>query len=309
MTFNVRLKEEITKIPINLIEKRTELSSFLRYNSKLEKNNIIITLENAAIARRIYQNIKEIFGINIKITIRYQKRFRVKQIYILEIFDKIDFILESLNIISQGTKIEPSFKYLESNEEKISYLRGAYLACGTISDPAISGYHFEIVFTYKKDALFIIELLNSLHIKAKWLKRNNKYMVYIKSAEVISDIIRIFKAVNTLFYFEDIRIYRDHKNMVNRLNNCDIANQEKTINTGLKQIKDIDFILEENYLDLFDEKSKKVIIYRKKYPDYSYQQLADLISEKENFKISKSGVNHAFIKLKKFMEKIKKSNK
>ena len=245
----------------------------------------------------------------VKITIRYQKRFRVKQIYILEIFDKIDFILESLNIISQGTKIEPSFKYLESNEEKISYLRGAYLACGTISDPAISGYHFEIVFTYKKDALFIIELLNSLHIKAKWLKRNNKYMVYIKSAEVISDIIRIFKAVNTLFYFEDIRIYRDHKNMVNRLNNCDIANQEKTINTGLKQIKDIDFILEENYLDLFDEKSKKVIIYRKKYPDYSYQQLADLISEKENFKISKSGVNHAFIKLKKFMEKIKKSNK
>ena len=64
MTFNVRLKEEITKIPINLIEKRTELSSFLRYNSKLEKNNIIITLENAAIARRIYQNIKEIFGKN-----------------------------------------------------------------------------------------------------------------------------------------------------------------------------------------------------------------------------------------------------
>ena len=298
MTFNVKLKEEMTKAPLNTIEKRIELASFFRYNAKIDKKRMVITLENAAIARHIYKNVKEIFGI--KITIRYQRRFRIKQIYILEIFEKIDFILEALNIKS------PNISYLETNEEKIAYFRGTFLACGTVSDPAISGYHLELVFALKKEALFIIQLLKELNITAKWLKRNKHYMVYLKSAEVISDVIRMFKAPNSLFYFEDIRIYRDHKNMVNRLNNCDIANQEKTINTAQKQLKDIKYIYDNDFINLFDDKTQIILKYRKNNPDLSYQQLADLITKNENFSISKSGVNHAFIKLKKFMEKLTK---
>ncbi|MBR1413759.1 MAG: DNA-binding protein WhiA [Bacilli bacterium] len=306
MTFNVRVKEEITKLPINTIEKRMELSSFLRYNSKQEKNHITITLENASIARRIYKNVKEIFGINIKITVRYQKRFRVKQIYILEFFDKVDYILESLNIISNGKKKDPSEFEMEAREEKIAYFKGAFLAVGSVSDPAISGYHMEMIFSLKKDALFIIKLLDELGFKAKYIKRSNKYMVYIKSAEVISDIIRLFKATNSLFYYEDIRIYRDHKNMVNRLNNCDIANQEKTINTAMKQLKDIEYIYENDLINLFDDKTQKVIEYRKKNPDMSYQDLADVITDNESFSISKSGVNHAFIRVRKLLDNVKK---
>jgi len=135
--------------------------------------------------------------------------------------------------------------------------------------------------------------------------RNNKQMVYIKSSEDISDIIKMFKATNSLFYFEDIRIYRDHKNMVNRLNNCEIANQEKTLNTGLKQVEDITYLKVNDIFMLLDEKTQIVANFREKYPESSYQELADIISLETDYKIGKSGINHHFIKIKKLVNQHK----
>lgn len=136
-------------------------------------------------------------------------------------------------------------------------------------------------------------------------------MVYIKNAEVISDILRMFGAINSYFYFEDIRIYRDHKNMVNRLNNCEIANQEKTIATGLKQLEDINYLKDNDLYSLLDETTKIVVDYREKYPESSLKELAEIISLETDYRIGKSGVNHHFIKIrnlvKKHLDKIKES--
>lgn len=306
MTFATRLKEEITEYDSNQIEKRAELSAILRYDAKITKEKIMITCENAKIARRIYTYLKEIFGINIKIIIRNQKRLRIKQIYILEIKEKINYILESLYIYNDGKKIKANEEYLEANEEKIAYLKGTFLTTGSLNDPSKSGYHLEFVFTTKIDADFIKKLLKSLQFDSKILKRNNRYMVYMKSAEEISDMIKMFHAINSLFYFEDIRIYRDHKNMVNRLNNCEIANQEKSTTTGMKQVEDIEFLKEKDLFDLFDEHTKIVLEYRYKYPESSYAELAEIISLETDYKIGKSGINHHFIKMKKLIENYKK---
>ena len=166
-----------------------------------------------------------------------------------------------------------------------------------------------IVTDMNREAIYITKLLKDLGINAKHIKRNSKYMVYIKNAETISDIIRMFKATNSYFYFEDIRIYRDHKNMVNRLNNCEIANQEKTINTGLKQIADIEYLKSNDLLSLFDDTTKIVIEYREKYPEVSLKELADIISMETDYTIGKSGVNHHFIKIKNLVKKHKEKNK
>ncbi len=306
MTFSTRLKEEITEYNSNLMEKRAELSAILRYDAKLEKEKITITSENAKIARRIYTYLKEVFGIHIKIIVRNQKRFRIKQIYILEIKEKVSYILESLYIYENGKKIKANENYFEADEEKIAYLRGTLLTTGSINDPSTSGYHLEFVFLTKTDADFIKKMLKSIKMDAKVIKRGNRYMTYIKSAEVISDMIKMFNAVNSLFYFEDIRIYRDHKNMVNRLNNCEIANQEKTTKTGMQQIESIEYIMQNNLMDLLDEHTKIVLEYRYKYPESSYSELADIISLETDYKIGKSGINHHFIKMKKLIEQTKK---
>lgn len=296
MTFSAKLKEEIASIPVNIMEARIELYALLRFDGKFDNNKITITLENASIARRIYKHVKEIFNINIKVIVRNQKRFRVKQIYILELNEKVNFIKESLEIKSD---------YIETKEDMISFLRGAFLATGSITDPSTSGYHLEFVFHKISDAKLVDKLLKSFNFDSKILKRSNRHMVYIKSAEEISDVIKLLGAINSLFYFEDIRIYRDHKNMVNRLNNCEIANQEKSLTTGMKQVEYINYLKNNDLMSLLDENSKIVCEYRLKYPESSYTELAEIISLETDYKIGKSGINHNFIKIKNLVNKHK----
>lgn len=308
MTFTTRLKEEITKNEITTIESLVELSAFIRFAGQIKKNKITLIMENASVARRIYKDLKTNFGINIKITIRNQKRFRVKQIYILEVTEKVDFILETLSIVKDNKKILPEEYFLSSEEEIVSFLRGAFLSCGSINDPSKAGYHLEFTSSTKKEGQFMTNLLKKFNITAKVLKRNNHYMTYIKSAEMISDLIRLFGATNCFFYFEDIRIYRDHKNMVNRLNNCEIANQEKILKTGMKQLEDIFYLKEHDLIGLLDENVQEAIKYREAYPETSLQELADIISTETGRQIGKSGINHYFIKVKKLVEKHKEKN-
>lgn len=296
MTFSTKLKEEICREEINSLERRSELSSIIRYDAHIN-GKITITFENGCVARRVFKDIKSIFNITPHIIVRNQKRLRAKQIYILEIKQHIDTILKRLNIDKN-----PSRSDFDTPEEMTAFVRGAFLVTGSISDPSTSGYHLEFVLNTLEDANFLNSLLLEMKFDSKVLERNNKYMIYLKSAEEISDMIRMFRASNALFYFEDIRIYRDHKNMVNRLNNCEIANQEKTTMTGMKQLEDIAYLKEHDLIDLLDDKTKQIINYRLKYPESSYQELAEIISLETNYRIGKSGINHHFIKMKKLIE-------
>ncbi len=297
MTFTTQIKDEVTKLDLNYLESFNELAAIVRYDGVLLNNKITITSENASVARRIYKSLKEIFKVSAKIIIRNQKRFRIKTLYILEINEKLDIIKESLFLT------ENYLLKLESDEEKLAFFRGVFLACGSISSPKSSGYHFELVFKNALEAEYMLKLLKSFNLTPKKIKRNNTFMIYIKQAEEISDILKMFKATNCLFEFEDVRIYRDHKNMVNRLNNCEIANQEKSYSAAMKQLELIKYIKENNLIDLLDEKSQLIVTYREKYPDVSFQELADIISLETDYKIGKSGINHHFIKLKSLVEK------
>lgn len=297
MTFSTKIKDEVTKVDLNRIEMYNELAALIRYDGIIKKDNILITVENASVARRIYKSLKELFMIDVKIIIRIQKRFRVKTIYMLLITEKLELIKKSLYLN------EDFLKYLETDEEKSSFLRGAFLACGSINNPSTSGYHFELVFKKSKEATSMLKLLKYYLLSPKKIVRGNSYMVYLKQAEEISDILKIIRATNSLFEFEDVRIYRDHKNMVNRLNNCEIANQEKSYSAAVKQLEEIKYLKENDLLDLLDEKTKIIIKYREKYPDVSFSELADIITMETDYKIGKSGINHHFIKIKNLIEK------
>ncbi len=300
MTFTTMLKEEISKNDFNIVEARYELIAFLNCVGKFNRDELVITLENASIARRIYKEIKAIYNVSPKVTIRLQKRFKVKQIYILSIKERLDYIKDSL-VLGVKTDLET----LVTDEEKTAFIEGAFLAVGNVSNPSTSGYHLEFIFTKERLAKQVLKLLEYFNMHAKIIKRGYKNVVYIKASENISDLIKLFKATNSLFYFEDVRIYRDHKNMVNRLNNCEIANQEKTFKAGQKQLADITYLKEANLFSLLDEKTQIVAEARCKYPELSYQELADIITVEMGYKIGKSGVNHHFIKISDLVKKHK----
>ena len=304
MTYTTRIKDEIAHLDSNVVEAIAELSAFIRFDSDIKDNEIILTIENASVARRIYTLMKKCFQIRPRMTVRIQNRLRVKQIYILT-YNNASEVLEKLNIVESNATVMPDAYMLATDEEKIAFLRGLFLATGSVSNPQTSGYHMEMSVTTKEEANLIVHLLKQFNIVSKILKRKTRYMIYVKQAEMISDTLKMFGAINSMFFFEDIRIYRDHKNMVNRLNNCEIANQEKTTITGLKQLEDIEYLKKHDLLGLLDERIQDVIEYRIKYPETSYQELAEIVSVESGKTISKSGINHYFRKIKELVNRHK----
>ena len=128
-------------------------------------------------------------------------------------------------------------------------------------------------------------------------------MVYLKESEKISDFIKLLNAYNSLFYYEDIRIYRDHVNMTNRLNNCEQANTDKIVFSSNEQLENIEKLKSMYDFDLLDDKIKEICIYKEKYRESSMQELASIISLETGTKITKSGINHRFRKIKEMITK------
>ena len=298
MTFTTRIKDEITKDINNINESRIELLSYLKYASVITSNRISILIENASVARYIFKLLKINYNININLTIRTQKRFKVQKIFILSITEKIDLIKEEIEEITKNI-------LNNSNEEIAAFLKGVFLSCASINDPSKSKYHLEYLVDEEIDAKLINNLLIKLKFNSKIIRRDKGYMVYIKASEEISDFIKMLGAINSLFYYEDIRIYRDHKNMVNRLNNCEQANMEKSMKTCNEQLENIKYLKDNDLIDLLDDKIKMVINYREKYPETTMSELANIISIETETSITKSGINHYFRKIKDLVNKDK----
>ena len=308
MSFTSTVKDEVTRIETSKLENISELSAIVRVAASLN-DSINIIVENNAVARRTFKLVKSIYGISPSVTVR-NKKLGKGFTYILNVQNSNKEILEDLSILDNNKYLSTPKEYLISDEEQLrAYLRGVFLVSGSVNDPKTSRYHLEFVLDTKEYSEFISNLLNSYELNSKVIKREKNYTVYIKEAEKISDFLRIIKAFSAVMYFEDIRIYRDHKNMTNRLNNCEQANTDKIFMTANKQIKDIERLYELDVVDMLDEKLKEVIEYRMKYKESSLGELADIISLETSTEISKSGLNHRFRKIREILEKIENKNK
>ena len=304
MSFTSTVKDEITRLEGNKPESIAELSCIVRNNAYID-NEIIITVENNAVARRIFKLIKNIYDVTPNITVRRRYNFHQNLSYILKIKTKKDIILEDLSIIGNNKYLNIPKEYLINDEECLrAYLRGLFIATGSINDPKTSRYHLEFIVDNKEYAEYISHLLNKFNLNSKIIKREKNYMVYIKEAEKISDFLRVINAYQAVLYFEDIRIYRDHKNMTNRLNNCEQANIDKIFLTASKQLKDIETLKEYDMIDTLDDKLKEVITYRENYPESSLQELSEIMSKELGYTITKSGLNHRFRKIKAIIGRI-----
>lgn len=306
MSFSTNIKNEISNIMYPKAESMSELSAILNIGANINKKSFSILTENPSVARRIYKLIKDIYHINIIMDKETLSRNRKNYLIEIKVNEKVNFILKDLSLLNNNNsrKYVPKEYLVNEIEEKQAYLRGVFLICGSINDPKTSRYHMEFMIEHKSTAYFVNKLLNELNYKSKILKRDKNYMVYVKESEKISDFIKLLNAYTSLFYYEDIRIYRDHKNMTNRLNNCEQANIDKVIATSAIQLKNIDALLEKIDFELLDDKTKEIITYKKKYPESSMEELASIISSETGHKISKSGVNHRFRKIKEMLNKL-----
>ena len=305
MSFSMIIKDEVSKVEENRTEKLAELSAILR-NSSIINKNLQITVENNSVARRIFSLFKDIYDIIPVITIRRRSGLNNNLIYILTVNNNYKEILRDLSIIdSNNYLLQVPHNYIIADDDDIrAYLRGVFMTSGSVNDPKTSRYHLEIVVDSVEYATFINNILNNFNLNSKIIRREKNYMIYIKEAEKISDFLRIIKAYSGVMYFEDIRIYRDHKNMTNRLNNCEQANMDKIFLTANKQLKDVKIIEDNGLMEMLDSKLREAVSYRTKYPESSLAELADIMSKELGYSISKSGLNHRFRKLRNLAEQI-----
>lgn len=301
MTFTANVKNELCTLETRPIEILSELSAIIR-NSYKDQTIIKIITENILVAERIYRLINLEYNISPQIIVRKGYNYNKNYLYILEI-KEVDMICRDLNIE------EVPKEYLVADEEQIkAYLRGLFLIKGSVNDPQKSRYHLELSVDKEDYARFVLKILSQYNINAKVIARDNNYMIYLKEAEKISDFLKLIGASKAVLYFEDIRIYRDHANMVNRLNNCEQANIDKIINTSYEQIKAIEKIEKNVGLDILNEGEKVVALYRKKYSEVSLVELSEIITLETGHKITKSGVYHRLNKIKEIADKIGNNN-
>ncbi len=189
---------------------------------------------------------------------------------------------------------------LRQNCCRRAFIRGAFLAAGSVSDPEKS-YHFEIVCASEEKADQLCRLLEEYQIDAKIVMRKNHYVVYVKEGSQISDILGLMGAHVSLMQLENVRIVKEMRNSVNRKVNCETANLNKTVSAAVRQVEDIRYLEAEMGLHKLTEGLEEIARLRLEHPDASLKELGGMLTPS----VGKSGVNHRLRKLSLIAEQLR----
>lgn len=308
MSFASETKKELTNLEVKDCCTKAELSALIRMNGSLSFSNrkliVDIQTENAAIARRIYILIKRNYNVQVELLVRKKMRLKKNNVYIVRLSEKASEMLDDLKILSEGFVFTHNISenLIKKKCCKRSYLRGAFLAGGSVNNPETSSYHLEISSLYKEHNDSLCELMNTFGLNSKTLERKKGFITYLKEAEKITDFLSIVGAHSALLKFEDIRIVRDMRNSVNRLVNCETANLNKTIGAALRQVENIRYIQDSVGLHILPDKLREIAELRVTHQDVTLKELGEMVS---GGSISKSGINHRLRKIDEIAEKLR----
>lgn len=307
MSFASEMKNELTRIEVDEENAKAELSALIRMNGALSLSNqqfvINVQTENATTARRIYSLIKKVFNVEVELLVRKKMKLKKNNIYICRIKVRAREILDELGILKSGVFThEIDEALIHDDEMRRSYLRGAFLAGGSVNNPETSSYHLEIFSLYEDHSEGITQLMNKYDLNAKHLERKKGSIAYLKEAEKISDFLSLIGGYQALLKFEDVRIVRDMRNSVNRLVNCETANLNKTVSASMKHVESIRLIDQEIGLDNLPERLREIARLRIEHQEVSLKELGEMMTSGN---ISKSGVNHRLRKLNEMADKLR----
>ncbi|MEK4562469.1 DNA-binding protein WhiA [Staphylococcus sp. FSL K6-3157] len=307
MSFASEMKNELTRIEVDEENAKAELSALIRMNGALSLSNqqfvINVQTENATTARRIYSLIKKVFNVEVELLVRKKMKLKKNNIYICRIKVRAREILDELGILKSGVFThEIDEALIHDDEMRRSYLRGAFLAGGSVNNPETSSYHLEIFSLYEDHSEGITQLMNKYELNAKHLERKKGSIAYLKEAEKISDFLSLIGGYQALLKFEDVRIVRDMRNSVNRLVNCETANLNKTVSAAMKHVESIRLIDQEIGLDNLPERLREIAKLRVDHQEVSLKELGEMMTSGN---ISKSGVNHRLRKLNEMADKLR----
>lgn len=311
MSFTTEVKAQIAANELHECCMKAELSAVLQLCSTMnftsDGMHITVKTENANTAKRVFKFLKELYQVETQLSIIKKMKLKKNNIYVIRVVNKAMEILTDLEIMSKrGLQSHPSSKMVRKECCARAYLAGAFLASGSVNSPSKSNYHLEISTTDLELAVFIQKLMNRFNLFAKHIKRRHQEVVYLKVSDKISDFLRCVGASEAVFTFEDSRIQRDFMNSLTRLDNCELANEMKSISAGKRQLEDIGWIENFQGLESLPEKLQRVVYARKELPEASLVELCEFCAKEYDETISKSGMKHRLAKIKELAQQYRK---
>lgn len=303
MSFSKNVKDELSKqISLPRHCQLAEIAAIIYYNGMIIKDysgnyQIKVQTENEAVARKYFTLLIKAFNIYTDIG-EHSRTYLVtvkEPENVLAILHAIKFFSTEE---SASGRVNPML--LKSACCRRAFLRGAYLAIGSMSDPEKS-YHLEFVASREEAAEQIKDILLGFSIEAKIVIRKKYFVVYIKEGAGIVDALNVMEAHVLLMEFENLRIVKEVRNSVNRRVNCETANISKTVNAASKQMEDILLIQEQMGLDALPEPLSEMAEVRLLYPEATLNELGQYL----NPTVGKSGVNHRLRKLGELADKLR----
>ncbi len=304
MSFSTDVKNELFHmIPKARHCRIAELTAAIRFIGEVSiterEKRITLQTENATLAKKYYTMLKRTFNGNVMLNIRGQAGAGKMHQYKIVVRDP-QMIEELMSYTMIGKDSEFRAQVLKKECCRRSFIRGAFLANGSMSNPGKS-YHFEIVCRHQTQADNLCRLICQYGISAKIIERKNRFVVYIKESEGIIDVLNVMEAHKASMELENVRIIKEMRNSANRQFNCDAANINKMVQAATKQLEDIRLIQENIGLDNIPVPLQEMALVRLEYPDVSLQELGNYLDPP----VGKSGVNHRLRKLAALAEEIR----
>lgn len=309
ISFSQEIKEELCNNEVSKVCALAILSSFIKNNGSFlfgKEERIEIKTENAKVSKYIYVLLRKVFNeVNVSFRYRVSMHFKKHYEYIIVINNEIDYILKSLELDFLSNKI-PS-KLISKEEGLRGYFIGIFLSSGSCSNPLTSNYHLEMSSKneeFAKEILRITKKIKVYPFEFKFIQRRSSYVVYLKQSEAIASFLAFIDANNTALDFEGLRLERDENNNLNRIANLDMYNYKKMIEKS-EEIINILNAYDKKYgiKNITDTKLKELCLLKRENPEVSYNDLAKLLSERLNMKISKSSVSRLINQIKEFKNK------
>ncbi len=305
MTFSANAKNELSKIELaGECCELAELSAIIHTAGTISISSgafsLRIDTENASVARRIFMLVKNLYGTHIN-TQMHTNQLKHNHIYSMHIDKNIArMVAQDTRLIgSDGIHYDADSSFLSKRCCKISFVRGAFLGGGSMSNPE-KRYHMEFVSNQKEFADSLLNIINELGVGAKSIQRQKSYVVYLKESEAIITLLTMMGAHSTILKIENIRVVKSVRNKVNRKVNCETGNLTKTVNASVHQLESISLIDRHIGLDKLSEPLKQTAEARQRYPQATLAELAEILGA-----ASKSGVNHKLRRLNSIAENLK----
>ncbi|MBR2784352.1 MAG: DNA-binding protein WhiA [Firmicutes bacterium] len=310
MSFSTRMKDDLARVVSSKsCCRRAEFLAFFLINGNIRIGkglSLVMNTEHSAAARKMYTLARD-FDLEREVSVFRRSRLKKNAVYTLEIppQENMQAFLAELGLVDEQVSWRFDFtdaareRFLTSGCCRRAYLRGAFLAAGSVTDPETGSYHLEIDGLESAQAALIIDLLAGFGLKAKTVTRRDSQTVYLKGAEQVSDFMNIVGAHRALLQLESLRVTRDVRNRSNRQRNCDTANLNKAVAAAVRQVADIQFIIEQIGFETLPQNLRTAAELRLDNQDANLSELSELSG------LGRSALNHRLRRLTEIAENIR----